>query len=105
MPFIMHALYRLSTGATVRMDSLSKYRVVLLVHKHLSEIHKLLNNTPIARIAKFQSQLSRSETEVDPINAMQAAMEGFKVTTMEDAVNSARIFVTTTASFGVIQGD
>merc|ERR1712121_192765 len=33
-------------------------------------------------------------TEVDPINALQAAMEGFEVTTMDEAVKEARIFVT-----------
>merc|ERR1711872_693689 len=35
-------------------------------------------------------------TEVDPINALQAAMEGFEVTTMDEAVKEARIFVTAT---------
>merc|ERR1712045_259291 len=35
-------------------------------------------------------------TEIDPINALQAAMEGFQVTTMEEAAPQARIFVTTT---------
>ncbi len=35
-------------------------------------------------------------TEVDPINALQAAMAGFQVTTMERAAPQAQIFVTTT---------
>lgn len=35
-------------------------------------------------------------SEVDPINALQAAMEGYEVTTLEDAVGRASIFVTTT---------
>ncbi len=35
-------------------------------------------------------------TEVDPINALQAAMEGYEVTTMENAVSEGRIYVTTT---------
>lgn len=35
-------------------------------------------------------------TEVDPINALQAVMEGFEVTTMEAAAKEANIFVTTT---------
>ena len=38
-------------------------------------------------------------TEVDPINALQASMEGFKVTTMEEAVKEATIVVTTTVFF------
>jgi len=43
-------------------------------------------------------------TEVDPINALQAAMEGFEVTTMDEAVKEARIFVTATGCSGIIEG-
>jgi len=35
-------------------------------------------------------------TEIDPINALQAAMEGYEVTTMEEACSRANIIVTTT---------
>jgi len=41
-------------------------------------------------------------TEVDPINALQAAMEGFEVTTMEEAALKGRIFVTATGCAGII---
>ncbi|WP_348716135.1 adenosylhomocysteinase [Acidovorax soli] len=41
-------------------------------------------------------------TEIDPINALQAAMEGFKVVTMEWAAPLADIFVTTTGNRDVI---
>jgi adenosylhomocysteinase len=41
-------------------------------------------------------------TEVDPINALQAAMEGFQVTTVEDTLGSADIYVTTTGNRDVI---
>ena len=41
-------------------------------------------------------------TEIDPICALQAAMEGFEVTTMEDAAAAADIFVTTTGNVDVI---
>jgi len=41
-------------------------------------------------------------TEIDPINALQAAMEGHEVTTMEDACAKAHIFVTTTGCSGII---
>ncbi|MCB9083136.1 MAG: adenosylhomocysteinase [Bdellovibrionaceae bacterium] len=41
-------------------------------------------------------------TEIDPICALQAAMEGFEVTTMEEAVNEADIFVTTTGCCDII---
>lgn len=41
-------------------------------------------------------------TEIDPINALQAVMEGFEVTTMEEAVKEGNIFVTTTGNKDVI---
>lgn len=41
-------------------------------------------------------------TEIDPICALQAAMEGFEVTTMEEAIKSGNIFVTTTGNKDVI---
>jgi len=44
-------------------------------------------------------------TEIDPINALQAAMEGFKVVTMEYAADKADIFVTATGNLGVINHD
>jgi adenosylhomocysteinase len=44
-------------------------------------------------------------TEVDPICALQAAMEGYEVVTMEDAVKRADIFVTATGNADVITVD
>ena len=41
-------------------------------------------------------------TEVDPINALQAAMEGFEVTTVEDTLGRADLYVTTTGNVDVI---
>ena len=41
-------------------------------------------------------------TEVDPICALQAAMEGFEVVTMEEAAKRCDIFVTTTGNEDVI---
>jgi adenosylhomocysteinase len=41
-------------------------------------------------------------TEIDPINALQAAMEGYEVTTIEDTLGRADIYVTTTGNLGVI---
>ncbi|KAJ2148118.1 S-adenosyl-L-homocysteine hydrolase [Coemansia sp. RSA 353] len=43
-------------------------------------------------------------TEIDPINALQAAMEGYEVTTMEAAVAEANIYVTTTGNRDIITG-
>ncbi len=42
-------------------------------------------------------------TEIDPINALQAAMEGYRVVTMEYAADKADIFVTTTGNKDVIR--
>ena len=44
-------------------------------------------------------------TEIDPICALQAAMEGYRVVTMEEAAGSADIFVTATGNYHVIGHD
>lgn len=44
-------------------------------------------------------------TEIDPICALQAAMEGFEVTTLQDALSEGNIFVTTTGNCDVITID
>jgi adenosylhomocysteinase len=44
-------------------------------------------------------------TEIDPINALQALMEGFQVMTMEEAAPVGNIFVTTTGNRDVIRGE
>ncbi|QDU95212.1 adenosylhomocysteinase [Lignipirellula cremea] len=43
-------------------------------------------------------------TEIDPINALQAAMEGFEVTTMAEACSQGNVFVTTTGCRDIIRG-
>ncbi|MBB71693.1 MAG: adenosylhomocysteinase [Legionellales bacterium] len=44
-------------------------------------------------------------TEIDPICALQAAMEGYRVVTMDEAASQADIFVTATGNCGVITHD
>ena len=44
-------------------------------------------------------------TEIDPINALQAAMEGYRVVTMDEACDQADIFVTATGNYHVITHD
>ena len=44
-------------------------------------------------------------TEIDPICALQAAMEGYRVVTMDEAVDKADIFVTATGNYHVINHD
>jgi len=43
-------------------------------------------------------------SEVDPINALQAAMEGYEVTTVDDAVPRCNVFVTTTGCKDILTG-
>merc|ERR1712129_568100 len=44
-------------------------------------------------------------TEIDPICALQACMEGFQVVTLEDVVGMADIFITTTGNKGILMAD
>ncbi len=44
-------------------------------------------------------------TEIDPINALQASMEGFQVTTMDEAAAVGNIFVTTTGNRDIVMGE
>ncbi|XP_065065123.1 adenosylhomocysteinase B-like [Rhopilema esculentum] len=43
--------------------------------------------------------------EIDPINALQAAMEGYEIATIDDVVDKAQIFVTATGCSGIIKGE
>ena len=44
-------------------------------------------------------------TEIDPICALQAAMEGYQVVTLEDVVETADIFITATGNFDIITAE
>ena len=44
-------------------------------------------------------------TEVDPICALQACMEGYEVVTLEDVVDNTDIFITATGNYGIITAD
>jgi len=44
-------------------------------------------------------------TEIDPICALQASMEGYEVKPLDDVVDSADIFITTTGNFNIITAD
>ncbi len=44
-------------------------------------------------------------TEIDPICALQAAMQGYEVKTLEDVVETADVFVTATGNYGIITAD
>ncbi len=56
--------------------------------------------------ASLKAQGSRViVTEIDPICALQAAMEGYQVTTLEDVVETADVFITTTGNKDIITAD
>ena len=44
-------------------------------------------------------------TEIDPICALQAAMEGYQVVTLEDVVETADLFITTTGNYDIIRAE
>jgi adenosylhomocysteinase len=44
-------------------------------------------------------------TEIDPICALQAAMEGYQVTTLEDVIETADVFITATGNFNIITAE
>jgi len=44
-------------------------------------------------------------TEIDPINALQATMEGFQVDTMDNSAHLANLVVTTTGCKGIVTGE
>jgi adenosylhomocysteinase len=44
-------------------------------------------------------------SEIDPINALQAAMDGYQVTTLEEVVSTVDVFVTSTGCSGIINGE
>ncbi|MBB3053078.1 adenosylhomocysteinase [Prauserella isguenensis] len=44
-------------------------------------------------------------TEIDPICALQAAMDGYQVTTLDEVVETADIFITTTGNFDIITSE
>ncbi|MFC4562034.1 adenosylhomocysteinase [Nocardiopsis mangrovi] len=44
-------------------------------------------------------------TEIDPINALQAAMDGFQVAVLDDVIDTGDIFITTTGNFNIITAD
>ena len=62
-------------------------------------------------VGKGSAQSLRSQgarvivTEIDPICALQALMEGYEVLTVEDVVDTADIFITTTGNFNIITAD
>ena len=122
----VHALYAMQKAGTLRMpainvnDSVTKSKFDNLYGCRESLIDGIKRATDVmiagkkvvvagyGDVGKGCAQALRGMgatvlvTEIDPIIALQAAMEGYRVVTMEDAVGEADIFVTATGNDDVI---
>ena len=65
-----------------------------------SKLHNLIFHQSAESLRAYGARVLI--TEIDPINALQAAMAGYEVTTMEDAAPRSNIFVTTTGNRDII---
>jgi adenosylhomocysteinase len=125
----VHRLYEMAKAGTLRVpainvnDSVTKSKFDNLYGCRESLVDGIKRATDVmiagktavvcgyGDVGKGSSASLRSQgarvliTEIDPICALQAAMEGFEVVTMEDAVATADIFVTTTGNVDVITLD
>ena len=122
----VHSLYKMSQAGKLRIPAInvndsvtkSKFDNLYGCRESLLDGIKRATDVMIAGkvavvagygdVGKGSAQSLRAQgarvivTEVDPICALQAAMEGFEVTTMEDAVSRGDIFVTTTGCCDII---
>ena len=123
----VHSLYKMSQAGKLRIPAInvndsvtkSKFDNLYGCRESLLDGIKRATDVMIAGkvavvagygdVGKGSAQSLRAQgarvivTEVDPICALQAAMEGFEVTTMEDAVSRGDIFVTTTGCCDIIR--
>ena len=100
--------------SSVRLTSCLPVRLpLLLASVTLVKAYVLFTNPFPCALTYFFHQCAESLraygarvliTEIDPINALQAAMAGYEVTTMEDAAPRANVFVTTTGNRDIITG-
>ena len=123
----VHSLYKMSQAGKLRIPAInvndsvtkSKFDNLYGCRESLLDGIKRATDVMIAGkvavvagygdVGKGSAQSLRAQgarvvvTEIDPICALQAAMEGFEVTTMEDAVSRGDIFVTTTGCCDIIR--
>jgi adenosylhomocysteinase len=122
----VHRLYEMQRKGTLKLpainvnDSVTKSKFDNLYGCRHSLVDSIMRATDVmlsgkvavvcgyGDVGKGSAQSLRAQaarvwiTEVDPICALQAAMEGFEVVTMEDAADKADIFVTATGCENVI---
>ena len=123
----VHSLYKMSQAGKLRIPAInvndsvtkSKFDNLYGCRESLLDGIKRATDVMIAGkvagvagygdVGKGSAQSLRAQgarvivTEIDPICALQAAMEGFEVTTMEDVVSRGDIFVTTTGCCDIIR--
>ncbi|MDG2197916.1 MAG: adenosylhomocysteinase [SAR324 cluster bacterium] len=123
----VHSLYKMSQAGKLRIPAInvndavtkSKFDNLYGCRESLLDGIKRATDVMIAGkvavvagygdVGKGSAQSLRAQgarvivTEIDPICALQAAMEGFEVTTIEDAVSLGDIFVTTTGCCDIIR--
>jgi adenosylhomocysteinase len=123
----VHSLYKMSQAGKLRIPAInvndsvtkSKFDNLYGCRESLLDGIKRATDVMIAGkvavvagygdVGKGSAQSLRSQgarvviTEIDPICALQAAMEGFEVTTMQEAVSRGDIFVTTTGCCDIIR--
>ena len=125
----VHRLYQMEQAGTLMFpainvnDSVTKHKFDNIFGCRHSVIDGLNRATDVmiggkvavvcgyGEVGKGCSQALRGQgarvivTEIDPICALQAVMEGFQVATLEDVVDTADIFITTTGNLNVITAD
>jgi adenosylhomocysteinase len=123
----VHALYKLATAGKLNMPAInvndsvtkSKFDNLYGCRESLADGIKRATDIMVAGktvvvcgygdVGKGSARSMRGlgarviVTEIDPINALQAAMEGYEVTTLEDAVKEGHIFVTATGCCDIIR--
>jgi adenosylhomocysteinase len=123
----VHALYKLATAGKLNMPAInvndsvtkSKFDNLYGCRESLADGLKRATDIMVAGktvvvcgygdVGKGSARSMRGlgarviVTEIDPINALQAAMEGYEVTTLEDAVKDGHIFVTATGCCDIIR--
>ncbi|XP_012859166.1 adenosylhomocysteinase-like [Echinops telfairi] len=112
----VHNLYKMKANGILKVpainvnDSVTKSKFDNLYGCRESLIDGIKRATDVMIVGKGCAQALRGFgarviiTEIDPINALQAAMEGYEVTTMDEACQEGNIFVTTTGCVDIILG-
>jgi len=84
-------------------DSVTKSKFDNLYGCRESLVDSIKRATDVMIAGKKAVVCGYGDAEIDPICALQAAMEGYEVVTLEEAASTADIFVTTTGNYDIIR--